>query len=170
MGQLSIREALLDAAHDLRGNLERDIAEAGEDRMEQPGSFGEWTFKDLIAHLTSWRLVTAAQLEAGLHSTEPEFPWPSHLDEDNDTDEINRWFFEMNRDKPLAAVLHESRETFDRIEHAIAALPEDDLLTPGRFAWVHWTESALGPAVVQDMQNHYHREHEPAIRAWLAQK
>ncbi len=166
MEQLNSRAALLDAVRGLREELERVVAEAGEARMEQPGSFGEWTFKDLIAHLTGWRQTTAARLEAGLRGEEPVFPWPDHLDEEDDLDEINRWFYETNRDKPLAAVLRESRETFERVARAIAALPEDDLLEPGRFPWLG--EHALGPAVVRGTLGHYHEEHEPDIRAWLA--
>ena len=166
MEQLNSRAALLDAVRGLREELERVVAEAGEARMEQPGSFGEWTFKDLIAHLTGWRQTTAARLEAGLRGEEPVFPWPDHLDEEDDLEEINRWFFETNRDKPLAAILGESRETFERVERAIAALPEADLLQPGRFPWLGG--AALGPAVVRGTLGHYHEEHEPDIRAWLA--
>src|SRR5207253_1611103 len=125
----------LDTVRGLREELERDIAEVGPERMEQPGSFGEWTFKDVITHLTGWRLVTAARLEAGLRGTEPVFPWPAHFNEEHDTDAINRWFYETNRDKPLVEVLRESRDTFQRVERAIASMPEDDLLTPGRFRW-----------------------------------
>jgi hypothetical protein len=147
--------------------------EAGNERIAQPGGFGDWSLKDVIAHLTGWRLATAARLEAGLRHEEPVFPWPSHFDiqntEADDPHEINRWFFETNRDKPLAQVLRESRETFERLERVIASMPEDDLLMPGRFAWLYWTEEALGPAVVRGSMNHYYSEHEPAIRAWLAQ-
>ncbi len=166
MEQLNSREALLDAVRGLREELERVVAEAGEARMEQPGSFGEWTFKDLIAHLTGWRQATAARLEAGLRGEEPVFTWPAQLDEEDDLDEINRWFYETNRDKPLAVVLRESRETFERVERAVAALPEDALLEPGRFPWLG--DAALGPAVVRGTLGHYHEEHEPDIRAWLA--
>ena len=166
MEQLNSRAALLDAVRGLREELERVVAEAGEARMEQPCSFGELTFKDLITHLTGWRQATAARLEAGLRGEEPVFPWPAHLDEEADLDEINRWFFETNRDKPLAAILRESRETFERVERAIAALPEDDLLEPGRFPWLGG--AALGPTVVRGTLGHYHEEHEPDIRAWLA--
>lgn len=174
MEQLSTREDLLVTVQGLREDLDRIIAEAGEERMEQPGSFGEWTFKDLIAHLTGWRLVTAARLEAGLSGEEPVFPWPARLDEahdldDGDVDEINRWFFEANRNKPLADVLRESNETFERVERAIIALPEDDLLMPERFAWVNWTGDGLGPAVVRGTYSHYHQDHEPDIRAWIGQ-
>jgi len=168
MEQLNTREDLLEAVRGLREDLDRVIAEVGPERMEQPGSFGPWTFKDLIAHLTGWRLVTAARLEAGLYDDEPVFPWPERFDEASDLHEINQWFYETNRDKPLDQVLAESNDTFDRVERAIAAMSEDALFEPGRFAWVSWTDEALGPAVVGGTMNHYHVEHEPDIRAWLA--
>jgi hypothetical protein len=164
--QLNTRAGLLETVRELREDLERAIAEAGEERMEQPGSFGELTFKDVIAHLTGWRLTTAARLEAGLSGEEPVFPWPAHLEEDKDTDEINRWFFETNRDKPVADVRRESRETFDRVERAIATLPEDALFVPDRFPWLQGY--TLGPAVVHGTSEHYRIDHEPEIRDWLA--
>lgn len=165
MARLDSRAALLAAMRGLREELDRVVAEAGEARLEEPGSFGDLTLKDVIVHLTGWRLVTAVRLEAGLRGEEPAYPWPAPLNEDHDTDAINRWFYETSRDKPVAAVLRESRETFDRVERAIAALPEDDLLGPGRFSWLG--ELALGPAVVGGTYHHFHEDHEPEIRAWL---
>ena len=166
MPRLDSREALLDTMRGLRADLDHDIKEAGEERLEQPGSFGELTFKDLIAHLTSWRLVTAARLEAGQRGEAPAYPWPAHLREEDDTDAINRWFYEANRDQPVEAILRASRETFDRVERALATLPEEALLRPGRFPWLG--AEALGPAVVGGTYRHYHEDHEPDIRAWLA--
>ncbi len=163
---LDSRATLLATMRGLRDDLERMIAEVGTGRMEQPGSFDEWTFKDLVAHLTGWRLRTAARLEAGLRHEEPICPWPAHLSEEQDLDEINHWFFEQSRNKSVTDVLRESHDTFDRVERAIEALPEADLLQPGRFAWLG--ESALGPAVVSGTYSHYHEDHEPDIRAWLA--
>ena len=172
MEQFDTREALLDAVRSLRANLDLAVAAADETRIEEPGSFEEWSFKDLIAHLTGWRLVTAARLEAGLRHMEPVFPWPATLDveddEHADVDEINHWFFETNRDKPLTQVLRESSVTFARVETAIATMPEDDLLMPGRFAWLGWSGDGLGPAVVRGTWSHYHVDHEPDILAWLA--
>jgi hypothetical protein len=167
MEDLNSRDNLLETMRGLREELERVVAAVDEERMTQPGSFGTWSFKDVLAHLTGWRQVTAERLEAGLRGKEPVFPWPAHLDEDHDLDEINRWFDETNRAKPLAEVLRESRETFARVEDAIAALPEEDLLQPDRFPWL--AGHALGPAVVRGTYEHYHLDHKPEIRAWLAQ-
>ena len=135
------------------------VAEVGEERMEQPGPMGDWTFKDLVAHLTGWRERTIRRLEAG-PGREPTTAWPSHLTED---DEINQWIYEQNRDRPLREVLAEADASHQRLAAAVAALPEEDLTTPGRFAWMEGKPLADG-----DFFGHLHEEHEPDIRAWLA--
>jgi hypothetical protein len=174
MEDLNTREALLSTVQGLRADLDRIIAEVDAERIVEPGSFEAWSFKDLIAHLTGWRLVTAARLEAGMLDREPQFPWPDRFDqeggdlEEGNVDAINEWFYVTNRDKSLEQVLQESNDAFDRVEQAIATMPEAALLEPGQFDWLYWTDEALGPAVVRGTYSHYHEDHEPDIQAWLA--
>ena len=165
MHRLDDRAGLLEAIHSLRNDAEAVFAEAANRPDPSPAADEGWTVKDILAHLTAWRQLTAARLEAALHGGEPAMPWPAPLDEERDLDEINRWFFETNRDKPLAEIARESRETLDRVERAIAALPERDLLEVDRFPWL--AGSAVGPAVVSGTVEHF-REHEPEMRALLA--
>jgi hypothetical protein len=166
MQQYQDRDALLEAVRSLREDTERLVAWADANPDAPAGADDTWTFNDAIAHLTSWRLMTAARLEAALHGEEPKKPWPAPLEEEDDLDEINRWFYETNHDKPRAALLRESRETFARVERAIAALPERDLFTVDRFPWL--VGDALGPAVVAGTVDHF-REHEPELRALARQ-
>ncbi|MGZ6319910.1 MAG: ClbS/DfsB family four-helix bundle protein [Ktedonobacterales bacterium] len=135
------------------------LDEIGEERMEEPGPMGDWTFKDLVAHLGGWRERTVHRLEAG-PGQEPPTPWPSNLTDD---DEINAWFYEQNRDRPLRDVLAEYDAHFGRLAAAIAALQDEDITTPGRFEWMEG--GALAEA---DFFDHLHEEHEPSIRAWMA--
>lgn len=159
------REALLAAVQALRHDVAQIVAAAG-DKGDQRVDDGPdaWTFKDIIGHLTGWRLVTAERLEAGLNGDEPAMPWPAHMDEDRNVDEINQWFYETNRDKPFTEIKRESQETFDRVERAIAATAERDLLEKDRFPWLQGY--ALGPAVIQGTVEHF-REHEPDLRGRL---
>jgi hypothetical protein len=135
------------------------VAAVGEERMEQPGPMGEWTFKDLAAHLTFWREWTIARLEAGPDREAP-VPWPVGLTED---DPINAWIYARNSDRSVRDVLADADASFDRLVAAIAALPEEDVTTPGRFAWMG--DKALADG---DFSGHLRDEHEPDIRAWLA--
>lgn len=170
--ELNSREALLETVRGLRQELDELVEQVGEERAVEPGAFGPWTFKDLIAHLTGWRLMTAARLEAGLRDQEPQAPWPDHFEggdlEEGNVDAINEWFYQTNRDKPLDQVLRESNEAFDRVERAIQELSDEALFQSGRFAWLYWTDEGLGPAVIRGTYSHYHVDHKPDIEAWLA--
>src|SRR5688572_20087050 len=51
------------------------LDEIGPARMDQPGVAGDWSIKDIVAHLTGWRRRTVARLQATQRS-EPEPPPP----------------------------------------------------------------------------------------------
>ena len=59
--------------------------------MTEPGPMGEWTFKDLAAHLLGWRNRTIARLEAAAGRVEkpPANPWPAELDDDDDDQRLD---------------------------------------------------------------------------------
>jgi hypothetical protein len=168
--ELNSREALLEMVRELRVDLNDAIGRADVARIDVPGVFGEWSFKDLIGHLTGWRTIGVALLEGGVRgdAQEPELPWPRRFDDADGPHEINAWFHAQRREMTFDEILRESDETFARIEQAIRAMPEDALLDPGHFAWLTWSDEALGPAIVRGTYNHYHRAHEPDILAWLA--
>ena len=158
----------LDRLERARATWDAIVAEAGAAGMERPGATGEWTFKDVVAHLNGWRVRTVDRLEAAARGeAPPPPPWPDDLSDETDegVEAINRWIYERNRDRPAAEILAESRAQFRRMRAAVEAVREDDLVTPGRFPWLG---GAPLSAVLDGSFGHLHEEHEPAIRAWLA--
>jgi hypothetical protein len=132
----------------------------GEDHMTQPGVAADWSVKDIVAHLTGWRHRTVGRFQALLRGEPaPAPPWPAHLETD---DEINAWIYEANRDQPLADVLADSHDTFERLMAVLAAFPDDTPLDPARFGW-----PADQPVNGAAFFEHFHDEHEPDLRAWL---
>src|SRR3954453_24120038 len=79
------------------------LAEVGEDRMLLPGVGGEWTFKDVVAHLNGWRARTVNLLGGAV-----DRPFPADLTSDEDSDvgveEINRWIHDANENRLAADV------------------------------------------------------------------
>ena len=161
-GETGAKESLLARIDNEREQWQRLVTEIGQDRMEEPGPMGEWTFKDLAAHLTGWRERTLARLDAG-PGQEAQLPWPAELDDDDEA--VNQWLYERDRDRPLDDILIEADTSFERLASAIRALPEEDLITPGRFPWLG--EETLADA---DFFGHLHEEHESDIRRWLAER
>ena len=139
------------------------LAQIGEARMEQPGVAGEWTIKDIVAHLAGWRRRTVVRLQAAQRGQmNPPLPWPAHLQTD---DEINAWIYEANRDRPLREVLNDSRQIFQQLVAALEALPEAELMDPHHFPWMYGRL-----LTAEELFAHFHEEHEPDMRAWLGQQ
>jgi hypothetical protein len=139
------------------------VEEIGEDRMTEPGPMGEWSFKDLAAHLLGWRDRTIARLEAAAAGREaPPAPWPQELVDD---DSINAWIHERGRDRSVRDVLDDTDRSYERLATAITSLPEDLITRPDAFPWLE------GEALAdRKLFGHLHDEHEPDIRAWLARR
>ena len=136
---------------------------------DRPGAMGDWTFVDVAGHLNGWRARSVGRVEAAANGTEPPSPWPQDLNDETDegTDEINRWIYEQYHDRPLAEILAESRDQWRRLRAAAEAVPEADLLTPGRYPWL--SDYPLGE-VINGAAAHLHEEHEADIRNWLSLK
>jgi hypothetical protein len=139
------------------------LAEIGEDRMDEPGVAGEWSIKDIVAHLTAWRRRTVRRLEAAATGQpEPAHDWPVDLHED---DEINAWFHQRDRGQSVRETIAESRRVFEQLVSAIEKLPEDTLDHPERLPWM---EGA--PLTGAAFFGHFHDEHEADMRAWVSRQ
>lgn len=147
---------------------EQLVAEVGEEHMLEPGATGDWTFKDVVAHLNGWRRKTLARLDAARSGQPPAPPpWPAHFNKEADVEEINAWLYQAHRDRPLQEVLDEYQRSFSAMRDAVSALSERDLTEPGRYDWLEGEPLA---AVLTASFGHLHEEHEPALRDWLDQR
>lgn len=139
------------------------LDQIGAARMDQPGVAGHWSIKDIVAHLTGWRRRTVARLQAARNGeADPPPPWPADLQTD---DAINAWMYETNRNQSVDDVRTDSRQVFDALVAAIDGFPEAELLDPQRFFWMEGE-----PLSAAALFGHFREEHEPAMRAWLAQQ
>lgn len=164
MAERSTPAEILSVITGEKANWQQVVDQVGRDRMEEPGVMGDWTFKDLAAHLTGWHGHTIRQIEAGANGLpEPAPQWPDHLTED---DEINAWIYQQNRDRPLEDVLGEADNSFDRLASAVGALSEDQVNDPDLFDWTgNWS---LAQVMVNGMFfGHYYEEHEPDVQAFV---
>lgn len=104
-----------------------------------------WSTKDVIAHLRAWQQRTIARLEAATESREPEFPkWPAEFftpeglpsEEEDNMDKINNWIYQNHRDQTWPDVHRDWHDGFSRVIQLTEAMPEKDLLEPGKYSWL----------------------------------
>ena len=141
------------------------LDQIGPTRMTQPGVNGDWSMKDIVAHLTGWNRWLVARLQAAQRGEpKPSPSWPAHLQTD---DEINAWIYEANRGRSVGEILDETHQVFQQLFAAIESLPEDvwiEFIEPKFYlVWVGEERFPIG-----EFFDHFHDDHEPDIRVWLA--
>jgi tetratricopeptide (TPR) repeat protein len=99
-----------------------------------PHQPGQWTAKDQLAHVTAWRRVAAAELEA----VRTGVPDPVVADGD---DVENARIYEETHRLPAATVIEAAEGSWDQLSSALEACSEDVLSNPrirdrGAEAWL----------------------------------
>jgi hypothetical protein len=135
--------------------LERELAGLGETELLRRGTVGDWTLRDLLAHLGASNRWIAGQLDAVRRGAMPdpiacfghdEPPGPDVDMENNDS--RNAWYHAHRARWPLAQVREECAQTFGWFVAGLAWLPDDEWAADYTFvvpdqSWVayvrHWT-------------------------------
>jgi hypothetical protein len=146
------------------------LASLDERQITEPQLPGNRSIKDIMAHLWAWQQRSIARLLAALHDHEPEFPkWPEHIDPEpgRQPHEMNAWIYETNRDKPWSSVVADWKAGFLRFLELGEAVPEKDLLEPGKYNWLGKHPLSL---VLTASYEHHHVDHYEPLLDWLRQK
>ena len=152
---------LLEVMRTARANWEALLAEAGETRLTEPGVEGDWSLKDIIAHIAyyeKWATDCVAAIRRGE-------PLPLSEYKGLEMDERNALIYERNRLRLLADVLCDSQNSFQRSLDAVRGLRDEDLYSREfmRGYGVNWTVHEL---VEGDTYEHY-QDHTASARVWL---
>ncbi|MFL5624357.1 MAG: ClbS/DfsB family four-helix bundle protein, partial [Ktedonobacteraceae bacterium] len=127
-----------------------------------PGVNGDWSIKDILAHLVSWQKRTLAYLDAAARQGKPDI---EGISSDAEMNNLNARFYAGNRSRPLADVMTDFKNTYAQVVAAVEALSADDLIEPNRFAWLNG--DPLWEQVAGNTYEHID-EHIGSIQAWLA--
>jgi hypothetical protein len=117
---------------------------------------GEWTGRDLVAHIECWERHCTHVIGA---LREGRDPYPT--DEPFDLDARNARVFEENRGRTAADVRAGEASAWVELLAAIQAADEADLFEPGRFAWTEG--DPLAEIIHGDTDRHW-AEHLPHLR------
>lgn len=106
--------ARLDAAHAAFDSALRRVPLA---TLEQPGLWGEWTLKDLVAHIAFWHRVGLERLQKFGVGEWDSVTWY------DDGEEVNATVYRSNKDQPAADILETYATTFLAFRTAVRTLP-----------------------------------------------
>jgi uncharacterized protein (TIGR03083 family) len=134
-----------------RGALETLLEALTDEQVTDPGVVGDWSVKDVLAHLIEWEQMCLGWHEAGLRGETPEIPAPGF--KWNQTPQLNQHIYEKHRDRPLDEVLEQFQASHREILAVIQGLSNKELFTAGQFAWTK--KNTLGAYMVSATSSHY---------------
>jgi hypothetical protein len=125
---------------------------------------GEWSIKDIMAHVAVWEQICSRWLAECVRGVTPQ---PSERTERGINDRIYR----ENRDSRLAEVWelfhHAHQEFLHQVNLLTQTLSEEDINAPHRFTWTqHWPGFSLLAVIADNSYEHYH-DHAQQIRGML---
>lgn len=122
-----------------------------DDQMMQPGVTGDWSVKDILAHVSWWEEEALKHLPHILQGVRP----PRYSVVYGGIDAFNAQMTELKRELSLAQVRKQSDETHQRLVDYLQGVADEQYMTETRFR----------RRLRLDTYSHY-PEHTRAIRAW----
>jgi hypothetical protein len=149
------RDELIEAIERNRARWEDLVSRAG-DRVNQPGVAGDWTLRDVVAHINYYLRFQVENLGGparGFGDMPQEIGF--------DMEKRNQWMHERDKDLSWDFVRDESSEITDELLRQLRKRSDQDM--KAQFApWHHWPVWRW----MCDARNHYN-EHIPGLEAWL---
>ena len=157
------KQEIVKALEDSREPIMRIIDELSDEQMLEPGVVGEWTLKDLIAHLTRWEAELIKLLWQIRQGGTPS----SMLVEEMDFDAINARWNQEDQSRSLGRILEDFYAVREQTLRRLEYFNDKDLDDPKRFPFLKgkplWIKIA-GNSFAHD------QEHLEQIQRWLENK
>jgi len=128
------------------------IGPLAPDQMTQPGALGDWSVKDVLAHLTEWIRMFQNWYVVGVQGESPVMPAVGY--KWNQLQALNQTIYEQFRLQPLEEVLEQFKSAHQQIMTLVESLPEEILLSPDHFTWTN--HHPLLYWLAANMSMHYH--------------
>lgn len=145
------KQQLLEKLERAWADLKASYAGLSEAQMTAPGVTGEWSVKDILAHVTTWEEEALKLLPLIREGTTP----PRYADLYGGLNAFNAQMSERKRGLALEEVLAQLDDTHRRMIAYIEGAPDDLIATETRFR----------RRIRLDTYSHY-PEHARAIREW----
>jgi hypothetical protein len=151
MPRPATKKQLLEAIEIEGKALDQLLAGLSPQQMIQPGIVGEWSVKDVLAHLLEWEHMVLSWHAAGVKGKIPVTPaegfnWAQ-------LPELNQQIYEKHCSRPLDEIQKEFKSLNKKMLSTLQGLSEEELFTRGHYAWTK--NNTLGTYFVSCTSSHY---------------
>jgi hypothetical protein len=155
---------LLEILEDSRQEMMEMIEDLPDNVLLETGVIGEWSIKDILAHLTFWE----GQIVTLLFQTSNGMPKPTTVHfQDKSVDEVNKRWYESGKERALDIIWQDWAGIRKQTIRRVSEFNDKDLNDPQRFPWLNGVP--LFQWIMNDTAEH-EDEHADQIRDWLDQR
>ena len=150
---------MLKGIREQRQSLEDSLKGLTDADMVESAKPGEWSVKDILAHVTAWEKSLQEWYEKGLRGEKqvmPDWEMPGIIDI------INQQIYERSEKRPLGEVLAELHDSYEHVLKTVEEIPESDMFVPARYDWLG--RYTLADYIMANTGGHY-MEHVAMIDA-----
>jgi hypothetical protein len=152
MAHAKSKDDLLGEIRKERKALEKLIATLSPAQMMSPGMLGEWSVKDVLAHLVEWEQMFLGWYHGGqdgqlVHTPAEGYKW-------NQLRELNQKIYEDNRERGVEEVCGLFENSFREIFHSVEGMTDEELFDATFYPWTN--KHALAGWVESNTSSHYH--------------
>lgn len=149
-----------------RRRLEKNLAALTPEQMVVPGVVGEWSVKDIMAHLTAWEKLFLGWYDGGKRGEVPETPAPGYNWSNYSL--LNERIYEENKHRSLEDVRKEFESHYQYTLERIRAIPEEEWFVKNLYEWME-DNVRIARYIQANTGNHY-RWAKSMILKWLREK
>ena len=133
MPKATTKHQLTEDAQKERAALEKLLATLTSEQMTQLKVAGEWSVKDMLAHLIEWEGMVMKWYETGAKGKVPAVPSEEY--NWGQLPQLNHAIYLKHRDRPLEDIQKEFKSSHKKIMKVIESIPEKELFTRGQYPW-----------------------------------
>ena len=153
------KENLIEALENAHAAFLEALAGVSVDEMCQPKTIGDWSVKDIMAHLSLWESQTIQLLFQAKQGAKPT---TLHFKKFDETQQNDLWY-QQSKERSFDRVWEDFSNIRDQTIQRLESFSDKEISQPGFFPWLK--NSSLGQLVFDYVVEH-EKEHEDNIRAW----
>jgi hypothetical protein len=157
------KDEILEALEDEREKFLDAIEGLNEPELLQPGVVGQWSVKDLIAHITLWEAELVKLLWQTAQGQKPTTVHFSGVD----MDARNAAWYQEQKDRSMERIVADFAAVRKQTSRRVEAFSDKDLNDQSRFSWLRG--HPLWEWIAEDSFAH-EAEHTAQILDWRKRK
>jgi uncharacterized protein (TIGR03083 family) len=151
---------LLTAMREERAKLDAALDGLTPEQLTAPGVVGDWSVKDVLAHITAWQVDLLTNLFKAQRGQKPgKMKWT-----DAELDAQNQKIYKEYRDRPLENVLADYRGVHKQALKVVEGLSDAQLEGPDP-----WGRGKTLGYIIWDYVPDHDTDHLPELLAWRKQ-